>query len=67
MVVVVRIAFFRSFSLICTVVTAAICTWSSVHGRHCIHTHTQKKERKKKKREKKERKKMVDSDAAAMV
>jgi Mg2+/Co2+ transporter CorB len=43
MVVVVRIA--RSFFLICTAVTAAICTWSSVHGRHCTHTHTQKKER----------------------
>jgi len=62
---------FALFSLICTAVTAAICTWSSVHGRHCARTHThpckKKKERKKKKREKKERKKLVDSGAAAMV
>jgi hypothetical protein len=57
MVVVVRIAFFRSLSLICTAVTAAICTWSSVHGRHCTRTYAQKKERKKreKKREREKR------------
>jgi hypothetical protein len=53
MVVVARIAFF--LSLICTAFAAAICTWSSVHGRHCtfIHTHTKKKERKKKKKKEK--------------
>jgi hypothetical protein len=65
MVVVVRIA--RSFFLICTAVTAAICTWSSVHGRHCTHTHTRKKKKERKRKEKNERKKTVDSGAAAMV
>jgi hypothetical protein len=47
-----------SLSLICSAVTAAICTWSSVHGRHCTYAHAKKNgERKKKKREKNERKK----------
>ncbi len=57
MVVVARIALFPlSLSLICTAVAAAICTWSSVHGRHCTYIHTQKEERKKKKKEKKREK-----------
>ena len=57
--VVVRIAFFLplslSLSLICTAVTAAICTWSSVHGRHCTHAKKPEKERKRKEK-KRERK-----------
>jgi type VI protein secretion system component VasK len=65
MMVVVRFAFSRSFFLICTAVTAAICTWSSVHGRHC----TRKKKERKRKEEKKtrERKKTVDVGRAVMV
>lgn len=61
MVIVVRIAFFRSFSLICTVVTAAICTWSSVHGHYCTHIYTRKKnEKERKRKEKNERKRFSE-------
>jgi hypothetical protein len=55
-----------SLSLICTAVTAAICTWSSVHGRHCAHAKKTEKERKRKEKKTRE-KKMFDSDAASMV
>ena len=39
-----------SFSLISIAVTAGICTWSSVHGRHCTYIHIGEKEKKKRKK-----------------
>jgi len=65
MVVVARIALFPpplSLSLICTAVAAAICTWSSVHGRRCTYIYTQKEERTRKRKKKKEKKTRRTSD-----
>ncbi len=67
MVVVARIALFPplspSLSLICTAVAAAICTWSSVHGRHCTYIYIYIYTRKKKKEKEKERKKREKDSA----
>jgi hypothetical protein len=66
MVVVLRIAFFRSLSHLhccnCCNMYMVIGSWAS------LHTHIRAKKRKKEKRKKeRKRKKMVDSDAAAVV
>ncbi len=72
MMVVGRIAFFRSFfshmhCCNCCNMYMVIGSWASLRAHTHTHTCKKKKERKKKKREKKERKKLVDSGAAAMV